>query len=198
MPPFKSCARLLILALSFILIIFCFGSLAELAARTRGKPRLDMPALTAENSFLIVYSQLKDAFTTEIEKILASGKTVDFCFYMELCRPRFSFFYPDERIWRETHKHSVQYNPATREYTIVLETLANRETRFTENPEEMMSLVSQIRFQVPQVIKSEFFQEEYYVRMWLTADTKPLPGGFTTRTVNSRRFIPARLLDHDD
>jgi len=189
--------------LTMIIILFLvtwlgFDVESEVSARSGGKPRLDIPALSVENSSFIVVSRLKDGFPGELEKTLESGKTIIFYYFLELCRPRFFFFYPDERIWRGTIKYSLYYNTATREYAITRERNGSKEIKYTNNPDDMRKLVNEVRFQLPDVIKPADRSAEYYVKMWLSADTSPLPGSFKTRTINSKRFVPARMLADDD
>lgn len=190
-------SNLVIIVLSVFLLHFARCLPVETMAGLRGKPRLFNPSVQSINKQLTVTSVLKNSFSNELEKSLETGKIVTFSFFIELCRPRFAFFYPDEKIWRGSAKHSVKYDTATREYSITIERNAEKLIKYTDNPEEMMNWVNTLEFVLPDVIEPIKKSREYYVRIWVSADTSPLPGSFTTTTAYSRKFVPNNLVNDE-
>jgi len=182
-----------------IVIVMVVGSFGMTPPRSEsspqnGKPLLETPVITVDDNRICVQSQLKNSFSSELQKTINSGKQVSFHFTIELLRSRFSIFYPDEKVWKKNVVHSVTYNTATREFTVELGEENGRELKYTANPEEMMEWINTISLSIPGVIAKKYLDKEHYVRLWATAITSPLPGGFKTKTIYSPKIVPARLL----
>jgi len=185
---------LLILVVSFISALSgCFMNPERVNANS-SKPRLEVPLISVQSHHLNVTSRLKDFFSEELKKTLESGKQVMFQYHIDFYRTRFSFF-PDSKVWSGTVTLSATYNTATREYTVEIIDENKKEAKYTENPAEMMEYVGTFHVLLPEVIKQKNLKKEHYVRIWVAADTGPLPGGFQTRTIYSKEFIPSRLLE---
>lgn len=181
---------LLLMVLSSILLFLPM----LLRAKSGLEARLDVPTVTMAGSNLIVSTSIKDGFTVELEKTILSGKKVRFVYYVVLLRSRF-FLFSDERIWRRKIEHTVVFDTATKEYCITFDEGGSNETkRFTGSPEEMRNYVGNLTVRVPAVIDRKSMNKEHYIRTNCVAVSSPLPGGFETRRIFSKKFIPSRLV----
>ncbi|MFC1849753.1 DUF4390 domain-containing protein [candidate division CSSED10-310 bacterium] len=176
----------------FFLLIPLFMIKLSLSA-TKGKPRLEVPSVSVVENQILVVTRLKDAFSSELQKTIESGKAVSFQFTIQFLRSRFIF--PDEKIWSYLVDQTVLYNSATREYAVTIVENATKNTKYTRNPSEMMNWISTFQCVLPAAVERKNEQKEHYVRIWAEAETQPFPGGFKTRTIYSKKFVPIRLYE---
>lgn len=154
--------------------------------------QLKRPVLTFTDNQLQVSTTLEEPFPEELMKTLLSGKAVRFSFYIQLYRDRF-FLLSDVQIWKQKIERVVNYNNATREFSVKLLDSREQNVKFTLSPDEMKSAVSSLVCNIPSVIERDMLDKEHYFRLWVETDVSPLPGSYITDTMYSRKFIPSRL-----
>ncbi len=130
--------KLLLIIFSLILLV---GSSVYSGSVYSGEAKITDLIVTNTRDDLLIYLNLKDAFTEKVEKSILSGLTADFSFNILLNKTR--NFWPDKEMADINVVHSIKYNNLKKEFNVTRSWDKNKLV-VTESFMEARKLMSEI------------------------------------------------------
>jgi hypothetical protein len=140
--------------ITVVLILLIIVPLALASA-----PRITDIIVTNNQEHLLVYFNVQDCFTQEMNRAILSGIPTTFTYYIELSQTR--TFWPNKKLISLKVQHTVKYDALKEEFKITLSEKKNQTITVKEffKVQELMADVSNIQvYSLNKMEKNQYYQ----------------------------------------